>query len=144
MPKDICIVGAGLAGGIIAQKLAQAGHKVTLVDMGDQPKYIEPEDEEWRLDKPQAAFTRGQGFGGTSNFWHGGLTCLDDSDVTGLSSLFNEPKYPISRDELNQYYRQAIEILRGDCKFNFEDILEVTGNNIRYKYLKPSKFLNII
>lgn len=145
MPKDICIIGAGLAGGIIAKKLAQAGHKVTLVDMGDQPEYIEPEDEEWRFDKPQAAFTRGQGFGGTSNFWHGGLTCLDDSDVTGLSSLFNEAKYPISKEELNQYYRQAIEILRGDCKFDFEDILrqpqptdngfEINSDLFKYKGL---------
>ncbi|MDH3709966.1 MAG: GMC family oxidoreductase [Cyclobacteriaceae bacterium] len=145
MPKDICIIGAGLAGGIIAQKLTQAGHKVTLVDMGDQPEYIEPEDEEWRLDKPQAAFTRGQGFGGTSNFWHGGLTHLDDSDVSGLSSLFNEPKYPISRDELIPYYRQATEILRGDCKFDFEDILrqpqptdngfEINFDLFRYKGL---------
>lgn len=124
MSKNICIIGAGLAGGIIAKNLAQAGHKVTLVDMGDQPEYIEPEDEEWRFDKPQAAFTRGQGIGGTSNFWHGGLTCLDDSDVSSLSSLFNEAKYPISKAELNRYYRKALEILRGDSKINFEDILQ--------------------
>ena len=104
MPKDICIIGAGLAGGIAAQKLAQAGYKVTLVEMGDQPKYIEPEGEEWRFDKPKIAFTRGQGFGGTLNLWHGGLTCLDESDVAGLFSLFNEPKYPVSKDELDQYY----------------------------------------
>lgn len=131
MSKDICIVGAGLAGGTIAQKLAQAGHEVTLVDMGDQPEYIVPEDEDWRFDKPRASFTRGQGFGGTSNFWHGGLTCLDDSDITGLSSLFNEPKYPITTDEFHQYYRQAVELLRGNCKFDLEDILDQprpTGN----------------
>ena len=145
MPKDICIIGAGLAGGIIAQKLAQAGHKITLVDMGDQPEYIEPEDEEWRLDKPQAAFTRGQGFGGTSNFWHGGLTYLDNSDIEGISGLFNESKYPISWDELKTYYQQATEILRGNCNFEFEDILrqprptdngfEINSDLFKYKGL---------
>lgn len=46
MSKNICIIEAGLAGSIIAQNPAQVGHKITLVDMGDQPKYLEPDDDD--------------------------------------------------------------------------------------------------
>jgi len=101
----------------------QASYKITLVEMGDQPKCIEPVVEDWSFDKPKAVFTLGQEFSGSLNFWRG------VSDLSGCLRhhrpvyLFNELKHPISKDELSQYHRQIIEILRGDCKFEFGYLL---------------------
>lgn len=122
MTKQICVIGAGLAGGIIASRMAEKGYDVNLIDMGDKADYIRLTDEEWNFDKPKAAFTRGQGLGGTSNFWHGGLTYLDRSDIDDEAKLFSQKKYPISQDKIYYYYKKAFAILSGELDVNFNDI----------------------
>ena len=94
MQKRICIIGAGLAGGILASKLAKYGHRVTLIEQGRTPAPLIPEDEVWQGSNLKSVYTRGEGIGGTSNFWHGGLILHDKSDVEGVSPSGEGPKYP--------------------------------------------------
>ena len=113
MGKTICVIGAGLAGGIVASKLAQAQHSVTLLELGNTPTPLLPADELWTEAAPKAAFTRGQGIGGTSNFWHGGLTVLDKTDVEGVEGCLPHPKSPLSHADLRHYSERALALLRG-------------------------------
>ena len=81
MKKTVCVIGGGLGGGIAAAKLAARGYDVTLVELGTAPAPLHPDDEVWNAAKIKTPFTRGSGVGGTSNFWHGGLTVLDRTDL---------------------------------------------------------------
>src|SRR5207249_5362005 len=47
MHKTVCVIGAGLAGGIAASMLAARGHSVTLVELGDAPAPLLPRNEVW-------------------------------------------------------------------------------------------------
>jgi choline dehydrogenase-like flavoprotein len=113
MAKKICIVGGGLAGGIVAAKLAAAGHAVTLLEQGTLPKPLMPTDETWEGGGLKSTFTRGEGLGGSSNFWHGGLIVLDESDIDGRSPAGTTTKFPISYEQLREHYREAAELLSG-------------------------------
>jgi hypothetical protein len=79
---------------------------VTLVELGEAPAPLSPGNELWQDASIKAPFTRGSGIGGTSNFWHGGLTVLDKTDVEGRS--------PIPYHELRNYYARAVTLLRAD------------------------------
>jgi len=102
-------VGGGLAGGIIASTLAAAGHSVTLLEQGTAPAPLVPTDETWEGGGLKSTFTRGEGVGGSSNYWHGGLITLDRSDVEGAFS--GGSKFPISYEELNRYYARALALM---------------------------------
>ena len=109
--KKICIVGAGLAGGVIASALTGKGYDVILVEQGKKPSPYDYQDEEWLPNMPRASFTRGVGRGGTSNYWHGGLTLLDENDIDGWSDEFQNKKMPIDYTEMRTYYNQALELM---------------------------------
>lgn len=128
MENKICVIGAGLAGGIVAAKLAEAKHSVTLLELGNTPAPLLPTDELWTEAEPKAAFTRGKGIGGTSNFWHGGLTVLDKTDVEGVEGCFPNPKIPLSYSNLCHYYEQALSILRGKNGYSLNDIVSLPTN----------------
>ena len=142
MSKSICVIGAGLAGGIIASDLSKSHDNVILIELGGEKKPYEGVDENWNYDKPKASFTRGTGIGGTSNYWHGGLTVLDEIDVEGMSALFNEKNIPIKYSDLNAYYTKAIDLLKGDNSFSSDDIFSLPKkssndfviNNEYFKY----------
>lgn len=72
MVKRIIIIGAGLAGIIIANKLSKNPNiKVTLIEKSLEigPVY----NDLYLKNKSGLDFTRGAGKGGTSNLWHSGL-----------------------------------------------------------------------
>lgn len=120
--KSVCVIGGGLAGGILASTLAARGHSVSLVELGDAPAPFVPNNEEWNPADLKMPFTRGSGLGGTSNFWHGGLTILDRSDVEGASAHDGRAHAPITYDQLRNYYVQAIELVRGKGSYSLDDI----------------------
>lgn len=122
MGKNICVVGGGLAGGIIAAKLAEAKHFVTLLELGNTPAPLLPTDEIWTEAKPKAAFTRGMGIGGTSNYWHGGLTVLDKTDVEGVEGCLPYPKSPFSYTDLRYYSERAVTLLRGQHAYSLREM----------------------
>ena len=113
MRSSVCVVGAGLAGGIAAATLAAKGHPVTLLELGDAPAPLRPGNEVWEAAEVKAPFTRGSGLGGTSNFWHGGLTVLDRTDVEGVPGQAARSRAPIDYQELRRYYARAVLLLSG-------------------------------
>jgi choline dehydrogenase-like flavoprotein len=121
MQKSVCVIGAGLAGGIVAATLAARGHPVTLLELGDAPAPLQPADEVWENLGVQAPFTRGSGLGGTSNLWHGGLTILDRTDVEGVAAGQGE-RAPLAYAELRRYYEQAIGLVREASAFSLAQI----------------------
>ncbi len=123
MKAKVCVIGAGIAGGIIAAELAKDGYQVTLVEMGHKVKPLVARDEIWSELVPNAIFTRGMGLGGTSNFWHGGLTPLDWNDLDGEEPGMGRPRSPIKYEELLRYYERAVAVMRGGSAFKMSDIL---------------------
>ena len=122
MRKSVCIIGAGLAGGIVASILAARGHSVTLVELGDAPAPLLPSSEIWEGTGVKTLFTRGSGIGGTSNFWHGGLTVLDRTDLGGMSDHDGRPPAPIAYGQLREYYAQAVALIRDGKPYSLDDI----------------------
>lgn len=123
MSKRICIIGAGLAGGILARELCRNGFDVTVVEKGNVPQPYEADDEIWEFDKPKAAFTRGVGTGGTTNFWHGGLTIFDRLDIEGISDFFGGQKFPISYDVMSGYYDRALKCVDTGSIIKIQDMV---------------------
>ena len=145
MRKTVCVIGGGLAGGIVASTLAARGHSVSLVELGDAPAPLLPSNEVWEPAEVKTLFTRGSGIGGTSNFWHGGLTILDRTDVEGISDHDGRLRLPITYHQLREYYVQAVALVRGESSYSLDDIeapLDVpvggfgdTGDTFRLKAL---------
>ena len=122
MQKSVCVIGGGLAGGIVASTLAARGHSVSLVELGDDPAPLLPSGEVWEDAEVKSPFTRGRGIGGTSNFWHGGLTILDRTDVEGISDHDGRARAPITYGQLREYYAQAVALVRGKGSYSLDDI----------------------
>src|SRR5258708_19560178 len=107
MRRSVCIIGGGLAGGIVASTLAARGHSVTLVELGDAPAPLVPSSEIWEGTGVKTLFTRGSGIGGTSNFWHGGRAILDRTDVDGLPDHHRLPRFPLALPPLPHHHPPA-------------------------------------
>jgi choline dehydrogenase-like flavoprotein len=131
-PVDVCVVGAGVAGGIVAHSLASRGHDVVLLDAGPRfdpasrlermEKHLRPEhgpEEVWEMGGPRDRYTssgdvdyplnrgRVKGVGGSTLHWLGIAQRLHEKDFEMRSRYGLAADWPLSYADLREYYARA-------------------------------------
>lgn len=117
---DICIVGSGPAGVILAIDLAKAGYSTLIVESGFHP---EGEAYDERIDQLEVFQNRGnvnypilesrfRGLGGTANLWTGRCPRLYPLDFEINAFTPDGVKWPLTYQEIEPYYGKAETTLR--------------------------------
>jgi choline dehydrogenase-like flavoprotein len=131
---DVAIVGAGPAGIVIGLELAEAGHRVVLLEsggtrfdseaqrlgdaVGGDPRHVE-----------LSLATRRQ-LGGASNIWGGRCVPFDPIDFEARPIAGNIP-WPLRHEEVSPYLQRACEWCRcGDAVFDAGQLPELEGRSI--------------
>lgn len=137
---DICIVGAGLSGQIVASKINNK--KIIIIDSGkisfskdvQNLNYIEMGGLKFRED-----FTnRVRQLGGSANMWANQLMFLDKYEIEDRDWLGENLSWPLSYDELKQNYSEVIRNIHGKC---LENPFNQVDNNYFFSVLEK-QFLN--
>lgn len=112
-PADICIVGAGAAGIVLAAKMARRGKRVLLLESGGATAEPSAQDlnECAYVGQSRRAASRGRfrALGGTTTVWGGQILELCPEDFAARSWIPGSG-WPISRAELQPYYDQALQV----------------------------------
>jgi len=120
---DVCVVGAGPAGALVAHRLAERGHDVVILEAGERFDFEERERRMerairpahgplsvWEMGGERDAFTsdgdrfyplnaaRVKGVGGTTLHWQGMVMRFHEEDFAS---------WPIEYDDLRPYYAEA-------------------------------------
>jgi choline dehydrogenase-like flavoprotein len=119
-PYDVCIIGSGFAGTVVAQGLARRGVRVLMLESGESLA-------RWFLDprmKELAAYevsgdcnypttrTKARALGGNSNFWTGRVDRYHPTDFEKHPYTPPENPWPIGYAELEPFYLRAEQTLR--------------------------------
>ncbi|WP_339102545.1 GMC family oxidoreductase [Haloterrigena salinisoli] len=129
---DVCVIGAGPAGGIVADRLADAGREVVVLEAGPrfdpadrlarQERAIRPAYDRpavWDSDPERDAyssssdrfyplnFTRAKGVGGSTLHWQGMVMRLHEDDFDSASVRGVGSDWPIDYEDLRPYYAAA-------------------------------------
>ncbi|WP_276271963.1 GMC family oxidoreductase [Haloarcula litorea] len=127
---DVCVVGAGPAGALVASRLAGDGRDVVVLEAGPRFDFesrqrrmeesIRPahEGSVWGMGGPRDAYSasgdryyplnvaRVKGVGGTTLHWQGMVMRYHPSDFDGGHDN-DDPAWPIGYDDLRPYYAEA-------------------------------------
>jgi choline dehydrogenase-like flavoprotein len=115
--SQVCVLGAGIAGLVLAHKLAGRGVKVHLLEAGG----LELEERSQRLYEAEMVGDRHAGasegrfrvFGGSSTRWGGQLLPYTEdifSPGVGMPSL----AWPIGAETIEKYYSEVLQIMGAD------------------------------
>ena len=103
-PFDVCVVGSGPAGTILACELADHGIRTLLVEggplPGDRPRY--------KPNQYPIELTRFLGAGGTSNLWSGSCPRFQPFDFSPANPYVSaDAPWPITYEDIEPYYQKA-------------------------------------
>jgi glucose dehydrogenase len=119
-PYDACVIGAGIAGSVIALRLEQAGLRVLLLESGGSPRH-------WMLDGrlrglaalqvrgdagyPEEAQTP-RAVGGGSHVWSGVCERFEPGDFRAHAYLPQDNPWPLTYADLERHYTRAERLFR--------------------------------
>lgn len=120
----ICIVGGGVAGLLLARRLAGNGHRVIVLESGERT-FDETIHSLNEIDDPAGTYTgaltgRFRGLGGSSSRWGGRLIPIT-STVTGARDYIGQPAWPKNLSALDGY-SEEIQAMFGVVRGSFESI----------------------
>lgn len=131
---DVAVIGAGPAGIVIGLELAEAGHRVVLLESGGTR--FDPQAQ--RLGDAVGAdphhvelslATRRQ-LGGASNIWGGRCVPFDPIDFEARP-VAGDARWPLGYDEVSPFLQRACEWCRcGDAVFDAGRLPELEGRSI--------------
>lgn len=119
-PYDVCVIGSGPAGTLVALRLAQQGQRTLLLESGDSLR-------RWLFDRRLRALaayevggdanypltrTTSRIVGGNSNFWTGRCERFHPSDFATHPYTPPENPWPFGFADLERYYEDAERLLR--------------------------------
>ncbi|MFO7925679.1 MAG: GMC family oxidoreductase [Halobacteriota archaeon] len=128
---DVCVVGAGVAGGLLAHSLATAGLDVVVLEAGPRFEFgsriermeraLRPDSVQsvWDMGGERDAFTssgpqhytlnqrRVKGVGGTTLHWAGYTPRLHEKDFEMRSRYGLASDWPLGYDDLRSYFAEA-------------------------------------
>ena len=119
-PYDVCVVGSGPAGTLLASSLAQRGARVLLLESGRglvdwladrRIRSLAQYDFTGDTDYPRSR-TTSRLLGGNSNFWTGRCERFHPSDFERHPYTPPENPWPIGYADLDAYYDRAERLLR--------------------------------
>lgn len=108
----ICVIGSGMGGATLAQRLANAKQDVLLIEAGNaqlSSNGSEPVLSEHSGRSFNMPLTRCIELGGTTNQWHGICAPLDEIDFQARPWISGSG-WPITRNELKRYYLAAAQL----------------------------------
>ncbi|GLS30393.1 Choline dehydrogenase [Mesorhizobium albiziae] len=111
----ICVIGAGIAGLLLARRVAASGQKVIVVESGNKTH----DDEVHRLndiEDPAGRYSRAltgryRGLGGTSSRWGGRMIPITDHEA-GERAHIAQPGWPITMSRFSRYEGEIEEIFK--------------------------------
>jgi len=127
---DICVIGAGIAGLVLSQKLASYGFNIHLLEAGGPG--LEQRSQDLYRGQMKGVFHQGttegrfRAYGGASTRWGGQLLSYPE-EVFQERPLFGNMGWPITEAEVRPHYSEIFKIMGvNDLPFT-DDILESYG-----------------
>jgi len=119
-PWDVCIIGSGPAGTVLATELARRGQRTLLVEsgialdkLGSEPRLagLEVYESTGAIDYPVRG-SRVRALGGTSNIWTGRCSRLHEIDFQPNAYTPPGPGWPFRYPDFEPWYARADRTLR--------------------------------
>ncbi|MDQ6703635.1 MAG: FAD-binding protein [Pseudomonadota bacterium] len=130
---DVLVIGAGIAGLLIATRLARAGRRVFVAESGGLTQFddIHPLNEVEQLGDIYAAAVHGRFrcLGGTSTRWGGAMLPFQPADLAPHSAGWNVD-WPVSLDTLIAYQSEVERLFKlGSGPYDVPDIMSGPGGS---------------